>query len=201
MKLRWFILCALCVAFLQSAALGKIIYDRASLIQSGTEVTLQSGMVDPRDLFRGHYVILNLTIGRINSKEVELGPYLKIAAKDASQFVYDNTIYLSLRKGDDEFWVADAIFKNIPTEADGPFIRGEYQGTVLAGNAGSNGGDTHRIHFPIDRFFAEKFRAKDLEKVRRDRKLGVVVALDDKGGAAIKGISVAGELIYNEPIW
>ena len=64
-----------------------------------------------------------------------------------------------------------------------------------------SGNLSHVIRFPIDRFFAEKNRAKDLEKVRRDRNLGVVVALGPNGEAAIKGISVEGELIYNEPLW
>ena len=72
MKLKWFIAGAIGAALLQSAALGKIIYDRADLIRNGAEVVLQSGMVDPRDLFRGHYVTLNLTIGRISAKDVQV---------------------------------------------------------------------------------------------------------------------------------
>ena len=47
------------VAFLQTAALAWIVYDRVSLLEDGREVVLKNVPVDPRDLFRGEYVILN----------------------------------------------------------------------------------------------------------------------------------------------
>lgn len=186
MKLRWFIGGALIAAVLQTGALGKIIYDRAELIRNGTEVVLQSGMVDPRDLFRGHYVVLNLTIGRLPANDVKV----------VGELEYKDDVFLSLKKGEEEFWIADTLYGEFPSDVSGPVIRGEYQSTRSPSSI-----QNHRIRFPVDRFYAEKSRAKDLEKVRRDRNLGVVIALDGKGNAAIKGISVEGELIYNEPVW
>ncbi len=188
MKIKWFILGALAAAALQTAALGKIIYDRATLISNGKEVVLQSGMVDPRDLFRGHYVTLNLTISRIEAKDVKL----------EGDFEGVSTVYVSLKKGEDLFWIPDAIYAQKPTGIEQPFIRGSSH-NISPSLRSVN--DSYMLQFPIDRFFAEKGRAKDLEKVRNDRNLGVVVALDGEGGAAIKGISVEGELIYNEPVW
>ncbi len=187
MKLKWFIVGALIAAVLQTGALGKIIYDRAELIRNGTEVVLQSGMVDPRDLFRGHYVVLNLTIGRLASTDVKVD----------GEFEFKEPVYVSLKKGENEFWEADTLYAEYPSDISAPVIRGEYNSRNVL--VGSN--QNHQIRFPIDRFFAEKSHAKDLEKVRRDRNLGVVIALDEKGNAAIKGISVEGELIYNEPVW
>lgn len=187
MKLKLFILGAATAAFLQSAALGKIIYDRADLLRNGTEVVLQSGMVDPRDLFRGHYVVLNLTISRIPADEVEL-----VGQPESGQ-----DVWVSLKKGDEEFWIADRIYAQRPDSSENPLIRGEYASGRRVTGATTN----HVIRFPVDRFFAEKNRAKDLEKVRRDRNLGVVVALSGEGEAAIKGISVEGELIYVESVW
>lgn len=187
MKLKWFILGAVIAALLQTAALGKIIFDRADLIKNGREVVLQSGMVDPRDLFRGHYVTLNLTIGRIPAVEVTV----------VGEPEQRHDVWVSLKKGEDEFWVADTLYSEKPEIAASPVIRGEY----LSGRPVAGGNQFHSIRFPVNRFFAEKSRAKDLEKVRNDRKLGVVVALSEDGDAAIKGISVAGKLIYNEPVW
>lgn len=187
MKLRYFIGGAIIAAILQTGALGKIIYDRADLIRNGTEVVLQSGMIDPRDLFRGHYVVLNLTIGRLAAEDVRV----------VGKLAYNMPVYVSLEKGENEFWVADTLYAEYPADTSSPVIQGIY----TSGRSGSVTNQSHRIRFPIDRFFAEKSRAKDLEKVRRDRNLGVVIALDGKGGSAIKGISVEGELIYNEPVW
>lgn len=208
MKLKWFIGGAIVAAVLQSAALGKIIFDRADLIRNGREVVLQSGMVDPRDLFRGHYVTLNLTISSIDGKDVKLDKSFSDAwDQNGNQNQFQGRdVYVSLKKGENEFWVPDTLYAAIPKDTDKPFIRGEYRrGARLAipgpDDEPENMQGTHILRFPIDRFFAEKSRAKDLEEVRRDRNLGVVVALSDTGEAAIKGISVEGELIYVESVW
>ena len=62
-------------------------------------------------------------------------------------------------------------------------------------------GDVIRISFPFDRYFAPKKRAKELEKFRRDQKLGVVLSLNKEGVGLIKGITVEGKVIYNEPLY
>ena len=43
--------------------------------------------------------------------------------------------------------------------------------------------------------------AQELDRLRRDQKLGVILALDGKGGAVIKGLTVDGERVYDEPLW
>ncbi|MGB7286878.1 MAG: GDYXXLXY domain-containing protein [Salaquimonas sp.] len=187
MKLKYFIFGAIGAALLQSAALGKIIYDRANLISSGKEVVIQSAMVDPRDLFRGHYVTLNLTVGTINDPNIPI----------TGELQPDGPVYVELKKGDEEFWVAKHLYAEFPEGISEPVIKGKIQRGWSSGNNVRN----MRIRFPFDRFFAEKGQAKDLEKVRRDRKLGVVLAVGADGEGAIKGISVEGEVIYNEPVW
>lgn len=195
MKLKWFIAGAGIAGILQTAALGKIVLDHANLLKNGTEVVLQSGMVDPRDLFRGHYVVLDLSISRIPARDVQL-----VGKPERQQ-----DVWVSLKKGEDEFWVADTIHADFPESPNGPIIRGRYISssrlTVPGPDDDEINSGTHSIRFPVNRFFAEKGRALNLEKVRRDRNLGVVVALSDDGGAAIKGISVEGELIYVESVW
>jgi len=187
MKLKWFIAGALVAGVLQSAALGKIIYDRAELIRSGREVIIQSAMVDPRDLFRGHYVTLNLTVGTIRDESIPISQDLKA----------DGPVYVELKKGENEFWVAKQLHADYPQNTDAPVIKGKIRRGWLSGNNVRN----MRIRFPFDRFFADKAKAKDLEKVRRDRKLGVIVSVGSDGAGVIKGISVDGEVIYNEPVY
>ncbi len=195
MKVKWFVIGAAMAGVLQTAALGSIILDRADLLRNGSEVVLQSEMVDPRDLFRGHYVVLNLAISRIDAAEVVVEGKLQTG----------QDVWVSLKKGEDEFWIADTLYAELPESPTGPIIRGEYDNSSRVMLPGPDDGEMnqgmHSIRFPVDRFFAEENRAKDLEKVRRDRNLGVVVALSDDGDAAIKGISVEGELIYVESVW
>lgn len=187
MKLKWFVIGILVAGLLQTAALAKIIYDRAMLIENGTEVTLQSGMVDPRDLFRGHYTTLRLAIQSLPKNQITT----------VGVFKFNQDIWLSLKKGEDEFWVAKTLYSSRPDISD-PIIKGTYQSGL---NAASELNRNIRLRFPVNRFYAEKTRAKELEKIRNDRNLGVVVALDPDGVAVIKGISVEGELIHNESLW
>ena len=188
MKLRWFICGALLAAFLQSAVLAKIIYDRAQLLQNGTEVLLQTGMVDPRDLFRGHYVTLNLRISRIPAESVEV----------VGELTYREPVYVSLKLDPETgFWVPDTLYAKRPENSDAPIIAGK-MGWISGQEAEI---ENYRVSFPVDRFFAEKERALELENVRQGNALGVIVALAEDGSSAIKGISVRGELIYSEPIY
>ena len=72
-----------------------------------------------------------------------------------------------------------------------PVVEAEYRGK-------SN--DEIRLSLPFDRYFAPKKRAQELEKFRRESRLGVVIALNDDGNGVIKGIMVDGDVIYDEPL-
>jgi uncharacterized membrane-anchored protein len=188
MKFGTFLIGALVAALLQTAALGKIVWDRVSLINNGAEVVLKSEMVDPRDLFRGYYVTLNLSVGEVTDKSVE------VVGTPAT----GSPVFIELKKGEDEYWVANRLYAEYPATAEGPVIKGELLSDwPVTGETGKR----YVIRFPFDRFFAPAERARKLEDVRRDRNLGVVLAVGEGGEAAIKGISVAGEMIYDEKLF
>ncbi len=184
MKKRWFLIGALVVALGQSGAIGSMIYGHASHLANGKEVVLESGFVDPRDLFRGHYVRLNLTVGELGKDKVKLD----------RKFKRKDVVYVELAKSDDIFWTATKLWHEIPAGSDKAFIKGKMRSSFGTGA-------TIRISFPFDRYFAPKKRAKELEKFRRDQKLGVVLSLNEKGEGLIKGITVEGKVIYNEPLY
>lgn len=188
MKVKWIIGGAVLAAVLQSAALGKIIWDRHALLENGQEVVLQSAMVDPRDLFRGHYVTLNLSVGALEEGTFTIDGKLENG----------EDIFVSLKPGEDEFWVADTLYAAMPEATAAPVLRGR-----LVSTRAVTGEDAPRyvIRFPFDRYFADRKKAKDLEKVRNDRKLGVIVSVGENGEGAVKGISVDGELIYVERVF
>lgn len=182
MNKRLFLAGALIAALVQTAALGKMITDRAALIRDGREVILATGFIDPRDFFRGHYVTLRLEISQIDAGTIGF------VRTDIDR---GDTIWAELVPGDDEFWTVTALHQEI-VATDNPLLRGEYRWS-------SN--DNLNLSFPIDRYFAPKLRAQELEQFRRDDKLGVILALAPDGAAAIKGITVDGERIYQEPLY
>lgn len=199
MNRRTFFLGAAGVAILQSGAVGAMIANRARNIANGREVIVESGFVDPRDLFRGHYVTLNLVVGELNAGNVEID----------REFASDETVYAELQKGGELFWTAKKLWHEIPEGVDAPFLRGEItlDPAVTAAepaereDAPDAASQRYRIAFPFDRYFAPKLRAQELEKFRQDQKLGVVLSVAEDGSGIIKGITVDGEIIYDEPLF
>ncbi|MEQ8611292.1 MAG: GDYXXLXY domain-containing protein, partial [Parvibaculum sp.] len=60
-----FALAVLALLIGQSLFLAAMVWDRVSLLRSDTVVTLETAPVDPRDIFRGDYVILNYAISSL----------------------------------------------------------------------------------------------------------------------------------------
>lgn len=178
---HWLIAAIALVALFQTAAIGKMVTDRAALLRDGREVVLATGAIDPRDLFRGHYTILNLEITRIPRETVTRDPALEPGAP----------VYVTLVEGSDGYWRATALSADMP-EGQSPVIRGEF-----------NHETTNQIilSFPFDRYFAPKDRALELEALDRANRLGVILALDGAGNGAIKGLMIDGQRLYEEPLY
>lgn len=172
----------LLVALVQTALAGRIILDRAALLRDGTEVVLQTGFIDPRDLFRGHYAVLNLTISQVPVDSIPAPEGLEQGAP----------VWAELSPGADGFWTVAALHARPDAAGGAPVLAGGYLGLW---------GNTHSLSFPIDRFFAPKDRALELENLRRELRLGVILALAPDGQAAIKGITIDGERLYEEPLY
>lgn len=185
MNRRFFLFGAAAVAILQSGAVGAMIFNRARKLEDGREVILESRFVDPRDLFRGHYVRLNLVAGELERGKIETDGEIRNGSE----------VFVELQKGDGDFWTAKKLWNAIPAGSDAAFLKGEVTG-IPSGNS-----TAYRIRFPFDRYFAPKLRAQELEKFRQDQQLGVILAVDEAGSGYIKGITVEGEVIYDEPLY
>jgi uncharacterized membrane-anchored protein len=179
-------LLGLAVAFAaQAGIVGAMVYSRVSVLQTGQEVMLRSTFVDPRDIFRGHYVRLNLTVGGIDDDLPGMKHYAE-----------GTPAYLTLREGRDGFWIAEAVRDSLPG-GTAPVLRAV---TILPRRSGTRETGRQAV-LPFDRYFADYDRAQELETLRREQKLGVILALDGKGGAVIKGLTIDGERVYDEPLW
>ena len=95
---------------------GFIAYKEYTL-RTGTEVTLKTVPVDPRDLFRGDYVVLNYEISTLDLDE--------IPAED--HFEYNDPVYLGLELKDG-YGVPKKIYRAPPK--DELYIRGKVKGIL-----------------------------------------------------------------------
>ncbi len=177
----WLIAAIAVVALLQTAAIGKMVTDRAALLRDGQEVVLETGAIDPRDLFRGHYTILNLAITRIPAGSVTRDPALEPGA----------AVYVTLAEGDEGYWRATALTADLPAG----------QSAVIRGVFDYDTASQIFLSFPFDRYFAPQDRALELEALDRADRLGLILALDGAGNGAIKGLMVDGQRLYEEALY
>ncbi|MCB1472716.1 MAG: GDYXXLXY domain-containing protein [Rhodobiaceae bacterium] len=184
---RWWILVAgLLVATVQLAVPGSIIAGRIALLSAGHEITLKTVPVDPRDLFRGDYVILNFAISRVELADV---PHPDTIDELDEVFV--------IISPQDDDWAVSSLSEAMPDtmppgaqvlRADVDYLSGE----------GAN--RTARLRYGVESYFVPEGTGRDLEKLVRDKALSVIVAVGPGGRAAIKGLVIDGERIYDEPL-
>ncbi|MDP2267980.1 MAG: GDYXXLXY domain-containing protein [Deltaproteobacteria bacterium] len=135
-------------------------------LQTGDEILLKTRPVDPRDLFRGDYVILRYDISTINTDTLTY---------QSSDFKENDKVYVLLNVDDKKIGTLSNIDKNKPTE--GVFI----EGTVKS--ASSN---RVNIEYGIESYFVPEGKGKEIE--RNLGKIYTKIAVDDFGNAVIKSL-------------
>ncbi len=152
---------------------------------NGDEMVLDMEPVDPRSLFRGHYV-------RIRTDAHQLNPN---GLSGDDEFVKGQNIYVALEVDDEGSWHPNAIFHDQP-KPPYAFIKGivssvaRYQRKV-----GEINTSVYRlsVQYNIESYFADKASAKNLETLVRDHKMRLILSVGPDGRAVIKGIEIDGE--------
>jgi uncharacterized membrane-anchored protein len=155
------------VAF-QAAVMLGLIAQRVSVLWRGETVLVQVVPVDPRDLFRGDYVVLGYEFSRFSPG----GPRGFGGPQPVSE---GQTVYAPLeRDPDGRHWHSDGWTTQRP--AGGTFLRGQYHGG--------------RVEFGIESFYVQEGKGKAYERAVRERKLWAEVAVTPDGGAAIRRLVI-----------
>jgi uncharacterized membrane-anchored protein len=185
MSKKAFLIAVIVVALCQSFAIGGMLATHDVRLTSGKQVVIRSAFIDPRSLFRGHYVIINLQPGDLTKSKVE----------SDGAFKHRETVFVELVKSDTVYWEAKRLWHKVPKGTANPVIKG------IVITDPSDVTQPYRIEFPFNRYFAARNRAKALEKIQADQKLGVVLSLDKDGTGLIKGLMVDGQLVYDETVF
>lgn len=174
------------VAALQTAALASIVWGRVSLLKTGREIVVEVIPVDPRDIFRGDYVVLGYAFSQAPLAAIEG----KVERGDA--------LYVMLREKADRHWEAAKASAAYPAavEQGAAVLKGrvEYVWTAEGATA-----PEARIRYGIESYFVPEGTGRALEELVRDKKIFAVLAVGDDGTAAIKGLEVDGKRVYVEP--
>ncbi len=154
--IRWGLL-----ALIQLALIAIPIADRLYVQVTGEEVTLALAPVDPRDLLRGDYVILNLSLHTLPRDLPGAG----------ADIVEGETVYVRLQADDD----------GIARPAEVARERSALNGTVIEAAVERVEETILRINTGMDAFFVQEGDGKEVERIMGDRvKLIAAIASDGR---------------------
>ncbi|MCA1298472.1 GDYXXLXY domain-containing protein [Stappia indica] len=171
--LRWGL-----AALIQLLLVALPLADRLSVHYSGVEVTLALRPVDPRDLLRGDYVILNPAIGEVDVSEV--GRPENLQAGDRVWTVVEPD--------------ADGIFRAVDLLHAPPAAgRVALSGTVRRIAAGGR----VLIDYGLDAFFVPEGRGREIERLDTST-LRLVVAVSADGRSAPLRLLADGKVLLQD---
>jgi uncharacterized membrane-anchored protein len=191
-KQKWLWPLLVIVALVQSAALFKIVYDRDQLLKSGREITIPTRPIDPRDTFRGDYVVLGYDISSLRKTTMPSEANFEDLRAGA-------TAYVTLTPDGAGGWKAIKVTADYPHEIAASDI--VLQGRVQSIWHPENKSDVQiNIRYGIESYFVPEGTGRALETKVRERKIEAIVAVDASGSAALKGLVVDGGRHVDPPL-
>jgi uncharacterized membrane-anchored protein len=177
-------------ALIQLTLLALMVGDRIQILRDGTEVTLQTQLLDPRDFLRGDYVTLDYDISQLPA-----GPL-----KDRPAGARDPIVFVTLAPNRDGIYQAISVHTEaVAVKSPEVLIRGRVASGANCGPKGDLFCDKLLIRYDLEGYFVPEGEGKKLEQLRNERKLMVVAAVAPTGRAAIKRLLVDGKPVYDEP--
>ncbi len=179
-------------ALLQFVLLGAMVIDRAHILRAGTEITLRTRPVDPRDFLRGDYVALGYDISQVAAGALQGQP---ASARDPIVFV-------KLAPNRDGVYEAVSIHADaVEIHSPEVLIRGRVTSGATCGSGDRFFCDKLSVRYNLERYFVPEGEGKKLEQARNQGTLLIVAAVLPSGRAAIKRLLVDGTPVYDEPLF
>ena len=179
----WFALAGL----IQLALIAAMVIDRASILREGTEVTLRTRPVDPRDFLRGDYVVLSYDISEVPAGELRGKP----------REGRDPVVFVKLAPKGDGFYGAVSVHLDpVPVTNGEVLIRGRVPSWRWCQDCANLS-----IHYGLESFFVPEGEGRELEHARNQQRLSIVAAVTPSGRAAIKRLLLDGKPVYDEPLF
>ena len=175
------------VALIQTAVLVHIIYGRIALLRDGREIVAEVIPVDPRDIFRGDYVILGYGFSQGGNVPVP------------NETMQGDTVYVTLMPGEapGQWEVASSSLSlAAPANPDHVVLKGIVNS--IYNRPGQ--GPTASVRYGIESYFVPEGTGRELEKKVLEKKISAVLAVGTSGDVAIKALVVDGERVVEEPL-
>lgn len=155
------------VVLLQVVGLLVFVAAKEYALRGGEEIVLATVPVDPRDLFRGDYVVLRYEVSTVTG-----------------QFAPGDTVYTRLFESNG-VWRPSWASKDVPP-AEVTFLKGRVVRVLQQMTATSK----VEVEYGIESYFVPEGAGRSIEQQRNGMKVKVVV--DRSGNAIIKGLLLDG---------
>lgn len=152
--------------------IGGFIAYKEYTLRTGEKILLKTVPIDPRDLFRGDYIVLRYEISSLNLDNFE-NKDLNVKENDF--------LYVSLKK-EGKYWNAKNIYKDRPNEL------------AIKGRIKYKSGRKIDVEYGIESFFVPEGEGKQLERYRNSQELDVEVSVDRFGNAVINNLYIDGKV-------
>jgi uncharacterized membrane-anchored protein len=162
------------IVALQLLALAGVAGAKQWELMTGTVIQLETAPVDPRDLFRGDYVVLNYRISTLEPA--------KLRSSYIARVYPGSTVYVGLEQRG-QFWEAVSLDDISPPA--GLFIKGTVRERT--------GQPTFRVEYGIESYFVPEGTGRRIEAARKP--LTVEVAVTSRGTAIIRRVMMDGQPI------
>ncbi|MFC4725001.1 GDYXXLXY domain-containing protein [Glycocaulis abyssi] len=169
----------LLIAAGMTALLALMVINQANARAGGTEIRLAMEPVDPRDLLLGHYVELVTPLQRLETAQLQGG--------SEHVFAQGDRIWVGLESDADGSSLPVSVY---PSPRSGTYIEGRVR---HAGYVRDEPGQWLTVHYNIERYFASPEAALELEALRNESRLRLIVSLGGSGSAVIRGLEIDGE--------
>jgi uncharacterized membrane-anchored protein len=163
----------LAAAAFQVIFLVAMIGLRVTPLLAGDTIFVRVVPVDPRDLFRGDYVILGYDFSRVPPARID---GLEESYGQQEQQWLGLPVYVTLvPEPDGKHWRAERFSLSQPTR--GKYLRGR-----IAGRG--------RLDFGIEAYYLQEGQGGKYEEAMRDRRLAAEIAVTADGHAALRGLRI-----------
>ena len=139
-------------------------------LKTGEELMLKTRPVDPRDLFRGDYIVLDYEISRLDINSLQT---------DAIRFNESDRVYVAL-SNEEGYGAASGVYKNQP------------KGLFLKGTVKRVDGSQITIEYGIESYFVPEGEGWEIQR-QSGRGLEAKVVIDKFGNAVLKSIFLNGK--------
>ena len=178
---RRLLIATLLAAGMQTGILVTMMRGNETVISTGTPVLLRTVPVDPRDLFRGDYVVLNYEFSALDSA---------LVTGNWPEAEGEQRLHVELKPGTDGSWHPVSASFGPLMPSDGSVIITSLPFRYVPS---PDHPATLRADYGIERYYVPEGKGKELEEARNARRVMVEVRVTPDGEARLVDLTVLPE--------